>query len=104
MHGMPVSVIRLLLTQKSFVHPPLSIDLTASQDTICYGEAIFLTGNTSVVTQQHIFYVWDNIGGNNNKATATLYQTGRFFITVYDNCSLYPVTDSIEITVRQKSL
>lgn len=85
---------------KVIVHPPLSIDLTASQDTICYGEAIFLTGNTSGGDSTAYFYVWDNIGGNNNKATATLYQTGRFFITVYDNCSLYPVTDSIEITVR----
>lgn len=82
------------------VYPPLSIDLLASSDTVCYGQSITLFGKTNGGDSTAYNYVWGNISGTNNQATDFIYQSKKFFVTVFDNCSLAAASDSVEVVVR----
>ena len=94
-NGCAASLNNLLVN----VHPPLQLNLTANNDTICIGQSSVLAALASGGNGGPYVYSWSN-GFSNTSQTITPTQTGSYMVTVSDGCTTPNVQQTINLIVN----
>src|SRR6185369_9519915 len=76
---------------------PLNVQLN-NDSTICYSNKATLTANASGGNGNYV-YTWKDIGPGLKTRQVSLTDTTMFKVTLTDNCTEQPVSDSVLITV-----
>jgi gliding motility-associated-like protein len=81
------------------VHPPLSISLEFSEDTVCTGQATnLLATSNGGIPDSTIVFIWSNTDITEGYQTYVPEESTTVYVTANDNCS-ESVIDSVQIIV-----
>ncbi|MEA3496392.1 MAG: S8 family serine peptidase [Bacteroidota bacterium] len=83
-----------------FVQQPLTVNISVDKDTICYGKTVVLEANPSGGDSSQYSYLWDD-NRNTKIINDILFLSKKYKISLYDNCSIDTVRDSVFVFVRQ---
>ncbi|NTW31164.1 MAG: PKD domain-containing protein [Bacteroidetes bacterium] len=92
--GCAVTPISLTVT----VLPPITVDISANPDVICFGENSILTALATGGNQNYTF-IWEQ-GISNQSITVTPSTNTTYRITVTDNCGSPKGFDSVQVIVN----
>ena len=82
------------------VRYPLSVQISKSADTICYGLPVHLLAQAYGGDTQNYNYYWKGKNSTAFQITDTPLVNSWYHVSLFDSCSLGPVYDSVYIVVR----
>ena len=94
-NGCTASLNNLLVN----VHPPLQLNLTANNDTICVGQSSTLSALASGGNGGPYAYSWNN-GLSSSSQNVTPTQTSSYIVSVSDGCTTPNAQQTINVVVN----
>jgi hypothetical protein len=80
-----------------FVWPPLKIQLTASDDTLCVGQSVNLKAKASGGDTTSYSFIWNYAGDNSPDQSFKVFENTFFKVVLKDDCSEKNAEDSVKI-------